>query len=307
MGGLFFLFTMRRTGGSSTIFPFSASYRPTAQGKASDGYIHNVQDTAEFYVQFWTLRNDTLDIFGTKSPEHSKLELHNVAQTSATFEPLPLELVSAKLRSLSIYRNRQHLPAIPFPSTITSMKLSGLVTEFIFQLVLYTTAMGIRRHHNYPGYRVPEGAAALHPRRAAEPHWILGLPFRATVQHRCYTHYDRLHASAVDVPGEPAHLEHGHATEACCEALVDASPASLLLLATASTRHSPDIMRLELMPEERESSSSSSDEEDSNLWCRRKEMTKEFRFGSAAAEKRTKTAPEPARSERRSGTPRWES
>jgi chitin biosynthesis protein CHS5 len=54
----------------------------------------------------------------------------------------PLQLATAKLRSLDIYRNRQRLAAIPSPSTNTSTKLSGLQldTEYTFQLVLRTTA-----------------------------------------------------------------------------------------------------------------------------------------------------------------------
>lgn len=54
----------------------------------------------------------------------------------------PLQLASAKLRSLDLYRNRQRLSAIPNPLTHTSTKLSGLEqdTEYTFQLILRTTA-----------------------------------------------------------------------------------------------------------------------------------------------------------------------
>ncbi|KAH9943921.1 hypothetical protein B0H21DRAFT_466705 [Amylocystis lapponica] len=102
----------------------------------------NVSEEKKREAEFWTLQNDILDAFGTKSPEHPKLELRNVTQTSVTLEWPPLELASAKLRSLDIYRNRQRLAAIPSPSTNTSTKLSGLQlnNDYTFQLVLRTTA-----------------------------------------------------------------------------------------------------------------------------------------------------------------------
>ena len=54
----------------------------------------------------------------------------------------PLELATAKLRSLEIHRNGQRLAPIPQPLQNTSTKLSGLdvQTEYRFQLVLRTTA-----------------------------------------------------------------------------------------------------------------------------------------------------------------------
>jgi hypothetical protein len=53
-----------------------------------------------------------------------------------------VQLATAKLRSLDIYRNGQRLAAIPSPLTNTSTKLSGLDinTEYSFQLILRTTA-----------------------------------------------------------------------------------------------------------------------------------------------------------------------
>lgn len=59
-----------------------------------------------------------------------------------TLEWPPIQLATAKLRSLDIYRNRQRLASIPSPLSNTSTKLSGLQldTEYTFQLVLRTTA-----------------------------------------------------------------------------------------------------------------------------------------------------------------------
>jgi len=68
--------------------------------------------------------------------------LRNVTQTSVTLEWPTIQLATAKLRSLDIYRNGQRLASIPSPLTNTSTKLSGLElnTEYSFQLILRTTA-----------------------------------------------------------------------------------------------------------------------------------------------------------------------
>ena len=69
-------------------------------------------------------------------------QVRNVTQTSVTLEWPKLDLATAKLRSLDIYRNHQRLAAIPSPLTNTSTKLSGLSidTEYKFHLVMRTTA-----------------------------------------------------------------------------------------------------------------------------------------------------------------------
>ncbi|KAG6841282.1 hypothetical protein C0991_012452 [Blastosporella zonata] len=93
-------------------------------------------------ADFWALQDDILNEFGVKSPEPPSLELRNVTQTSVTLEWPTIQLATAKLRSLDIYRNGQRLAAIPSPLTNTSTKLSGLElnTEYSFQLILRTTA-----------------------------------------------------------------------------------------------------------------------------------------------------------------------
>jgi hypothetical protein len=70
------------------------------------------------------------------------VQLRNITQTAVTLEWPPLQLETAKLRSLDIYRNGQRLAAIPAPLQNTSTKLSGLDIdhEYTFQLVLRTTA-----------------------------------------------------------------------------------------------------------------------------------------------------------------------
>ncbi|KXN89004.1 Chitin biosynthesis protein CHS5 [Leucoagaricus sp. SymC.cos] len=93
-------------------------------------------------TEFWQLQEDILKEFGISSPEPPKLELRNVTQTSVTLEWPQIQLATAKLRSLDIYRNGQRLAAIPSPHTNTSTKLSGLElnTDYSFQLILRTTA-----------------------------------------------------------------------------------------------------------------------------------------------------------------------
>ncbi|KAH7906124.1 hypothetical protein BJ138DRAFT_1130104 [Hygrophoropsis aurantiaca] len=92
--------------------------------------------------EFWTLQNDILETFGQKSPENPELKVRNVTQTSVTLEWPPLQLATAKLRSLDIYKNGQRLAAIPNAHTNTSTKLSGLSVDnsYSFQLILRTSA-----------------------------------------------------------------------------------------------------------------------------------------------------------------------
>ncbi|KAJ6625219.1 hypothetical protein B0H10DRAFT_659431 [Mycena sp. CBHHK59/15] len=93
-------------------------------------------------AEFWALQDEILEEFGVRSPSPPKLQLRNVTQTSITLEWPSIELATAKLRSLDIYRNGQRLAPIPSPLTNTSSKLSGLElnTEYTFQLILRTTA-----------------------------------------------------------------------------------------------------------------------------------------------------------------------
>jgi len=80
--------------------------------------------------------------FSAKHSADSTPQLRNVTQTSVTLEWPPLELATASLRSLDIYKNGQRLAAIPSPIQNTSTKLSGLDinTDYSFRLVLRTTA-----------------------------------------------------------------------------------------------------------------------------------------------------------------------
>ncbi|CAK5272037.1 unnamed protein product, partial [Mycena citricolor] len=91
---------------------------------------------------FWALQDEIHKEFGVRTPEPPKLQLRNVTQTSVTLEWPSIELATAKLRSLDLYRNGQRLAPIPNPATNTSSKISGLEldAEYTFQLILRTTA-----------------------------------------------------------------------------------------------------------------------------------------------------------------------
>ncbi|KAH0588190.1 Chitin biosynthesis protein CHS5 [Termitomyces sp. J132] len=102
----------------------------------------NIAEEQKRDAEFWALQDDILNEFGIKSPEPPNLQLRNVTQTSVTLEWPTIQLATAKLRSLDIYRNGQRLASIPSPLTNTSTKLSGLEInlEYSFQLILRTTA-----------------------------------------------------------------------------------------------------------------------------------------------------------------------
>ncbi|GJN87900.1 hypothetical protein Rhopal_000855-T1 [Rhodotorula paludigena] len=91
---------------------------------------------------FWDLQRDIADTFGAREPAPPSLRVRNTTQTSVTLEWDPLDLASAALLNLSIYRNGQRLTTIPNPTHNTSTKLSGLQldTDYHFHLVLKTTA-----------------------------------------------------------------------------------------------------------------------------------------------------------------------
>jgi len=115
---------------------------------ATTGSIVNIsvtQNIAEEHKrdrEFWELQGHILEEFGRKTPKAPQISLRNVTQTSVTLEWPPLELATASLRSLDIYKNGQRLAAIPSPLQNTSTKLSGLDinTDYSFRLVMRTTA-----------------------------------------------------------------------------------------------------------------------------------------------------------------------
>jgi len=70
------------------------------------------------------------------------LTCRNATQTSVVLEWEPIQLATADLISLSLFRNGQKAGNIPNPKAMHSTKISGLAvdTEYAFHLVLRTTA-----------------------------------------------------------------------------------------------------------------------------------------------------------------------
>lgn len=102
----------------------------------------NTQSEAASQKSFSSLQNSILTTFGISSPSPPVLRCRNATQTSVVLEWDPIQLATADIRSLSLYRNGSKAGAIPRPMDITSTKISGLAldTEYTFYLVLKTSA-----------------------------------------------------------------------------------------------------------------------------------------------------------------------
>lgn len=102
----------------------------------------NTASEAAAQKAFSSLQTSILNTFGITSPSQPILRCRNATQTSVVLEWDPIDLATADLRSLSLYRNGNKAGAIPRPTEITSTKISGLAvdTEYTFFLVLKTSA-----------------------------------------------------------------------------------------------------------------------------------------------------------------------
>lgn len=91
---------------------------------------------------FVDLQEKILNAYGSTKPQTPVLRERNVTQTSVALEWDKVELASARILGLDIYRNGARLAAIPNPLVNTSTKLSGLDVdaEYSFHLVLRTSA-----------------------------------------------------------------------------------------------------------------------------------------------------------------------
>ncbi|KAG5982444.1 hypothetical protein E4U55_001892 [Claviceps digitariae] len=99
------------------------------------------KETAE-EQKFRALQDRIFHSFGASEPTNPALRCRNATQTSVVLEWDPIELATADLISLSLYRNGQKAGNIPRPLQMHSTKISGLAvdTEYTFHLVLRTTA-----------------------------------------------------------------------------------------------------------------------------------------------------------------------
>ncbi|KAF6835889.1 BRCA1 C Terminus domain-containing protein [Colletotrichum plurivorum] len=91
---------------------------------------------------FRELQDRIYSAFGASAPATPVLRCRNATQTSVVLEWDPIELATADLISLSLYRNGQKAGNIPRPLQMHSTKISGLAvdTDYTFHLVLRTTA-----------------------------------------------------------------------------------------------------------------------------------------------------------------------
>ncbi|KAJ5092559.1 hypothetical protein NUU61_007429 [Penicillium alfredii] len=91
---------------------------------------------------FQSLQKRILNTYGVKTPSPPVLCLRNATQTSLVLEWDPIDLATASLKSLSLYRNGSKAGSIPRPLETRSTKISGLAihSEYTFHLVLRTTA-----------------------------------------------------------------------------------------------------------------------------------------------------------------------
>ncbi|SCW04387.1 LAFE_0H12398g1_1 [Lachancea fermentati] len=92
--------------------------------------------------QFQLLQDTILEKYGTHSPEPPILKIVNVTQTSCVLGWEKLELGSAQLKSLVLYKDGVRSLMIPNPFKTTATKISGLSVdnEYTFQLKLSTTS-----------------------------------------------------------------------------------------------------------------------------------------------------------------------
>lgn len=98
-------------------------------------------------ASFQGLQKRILNTYGIKTPSPPILRLRNATQTSLVLEWDPIDLATASLKTLSLYRNGSKAGSIPRPHETRSTKISGLAihSEYTFHLVLRTTADNHRK------------------------------------------------------------------------------------------------------------------------------------------------------------------
>ncbi|PSS03218.1 hypothetical protein BD289DRAFT_401110 [Coniella lustricola] len=92
--------------------------------------------------RFQALQDKIYNAFGAALPSTPILRCRNATQTSVVLEWDPIQLATADLISLSLYRNGNKAGIIPKPLQMHTTKISGLAvdTKYSFHLVLRTTA-----------------------------------------------------------------------------------------------------------------------------------------------------------------------
>jgi hypothetical protein len=102
----------------------------------------NYKAEADSASAFYELQSEIFRTFGQRTPTAPVLSCRNATQTSVVLEWDPIDVATAELRSLTLYRNGSKAGTIPKPGDVHSTKLSGLAvdTEYTFHLVLKTSA-----------------------------------------------------------------------------------------------------------------------------------------------------------------------
>lgn len=102
----------------------------------------NNQSEIASQKSFAALQSSILDTYGLASPSPPIIRCRNATQTSVVLEWDKIELATADLRSLSLYRNGAKAGVIPQDKSIQATKVSGLAvdTEYVFHLILRTSA-----------------------------------------------------------------------------------------------------------------------------------------------------------------------
>ncbi|KAJ8115785.1 hypothetical protein OPT61_g2651 [Boeremia exigua] len=102
----------------------------------------NVKAENDAATAFYELQSDIFRTFGQNTPSAPILRCRNATQTSVVLEWDPIDVATAELRSLTLYRNGNKAGTIPNPREVQSTKLSGLGvdTEYVFHLILKTSA-----------------------------------------------------------------------------------------------------------------------------------------------------------------------
>ena len=89
----------------------------------------NHSSEAEADKRFAALQDQIYASFGAGEPATPVLRCRNATQTSVVLEWDPVELATADLISLSLYRNGQKAGNIPRPLQMHSTKISGLAVD----------------------------------------------------------------------------------------------------------------------------------------------------------------------------------
>jgi hypothetical protein len=102
----------------------------------------NYKAESDAATAFHELQSEIFRTFGQRTPSAPAIRCRNATQTSVVLEWDPIDVATAELRSLTLYRNGSKAGTIPKPSEVQSTKLSGLAvdTEYTFHLVLKTSA-----------------------------------------------------------------------------------------------------------------------------------------------------------------------